>query len=222
MTRLTRTLRVAASAVVALGLAACSTSAADPTASGAPPAEIKTIRLGFFPNLTHGPALVGLQDGLFKAALKEQGLTVTPTAFNAGPDAVSALFGGSLDITYIGPNPTINAYAESGGEAVRVIAGAASGGAALVVRPEITDAAGLKGRTIATPAVGQHSGRGPAGLAHGAGPDLGRRWWRGRVDRPAGQRRGPGRVRLRADRRGVGARALGLGVPEGRCEGAGR
>ena len=154
MTRLTRTLRVAASAVVALSLAACSTSAADPAGSSAPPAEIKTIRLGFFPNLTHGPALVGLQDGLFKSALKPLGLTVTPTAFNAGPDAVSALFGGSLDITYIGPNPTINAYAESGGEAVRVIAGAASGGAALVVRPEITGAAGLKGRKIATPQLG--------------------------------------------------------------------
>lgn len=154
MTRLTRTLRVAASAVVALSLAACSTSAADPSASSAPPEQIKTIRLGFFPNLTHGPALVGLQDGLFKSALKPLGLTVTPTAFNAGPDAVSALFGGSLDITYIGPNPTINAYAESGGEAVRVIAGAASGGAALVVRPEIADVAGLKGRKIATPQLG--------------------------------------------------------------------
>jgi NitT/TauT family transport system substrate-binding protein len=154
MTRLTRTLRVAASAAVALSLAACSTSAADPTASSAPPAEIKTIRLGFFPNLTHGPALVGLQEGLFKAALKEQGLTVTPTAFNAGPDAVSALFGGSLDISYIGPNPAINAYAESGGEAIRVIAGAASGGAALVVRPGIAGPEDLKGRTFATPQLG--------------------------------------------------------------------
>lgn len=66
---------------------------------------------------------MGLQDGLFKEALSDQEITVTPTAFNAGPDAVSALFGGSLDITYIGPNPTINAFTESGGEAVRVISG---------------------------------------------------------------------------------------------------
>jgi len=150
-----RTIQLAASALAVLSLAACAESSADESESSAPAAsEIKTVRVGFFPNLTHGPALVGLQDGLFKQALKPLGLTVTPTAFNAGPDAVSALFGGSLDITYIGPNPTINAYAESGGEAVRVIAGAASGGAALVVNPEITDTAGLKGRKIATPQLG--------------------------------------------------------------------
>ena len=116
--------------------------------------KVTTLRLGFFPNLTHAPALVGLQEGLFKAALKPVGVTVTPTAFNAGPDAITALFAGSLDITYIGPNPTINAYAQSKGEAVRVIAGAASGGASLVVRPEIMDAAGLAGRTLATPQLG--------------------------------------------------------------------
>jgi NitT/TauT family transport system substrate-binding protein len=95
-----------------------------------------------------------MQEGLFKAALKPLGVTVTPTAFNAGPDAITALFAGSLDITYIGPNPTINAYAQSKGEAVKVIAGAASGGAALVVRPDIVDAAGLKGKTIASPQLG--------------------------------------------------------------------
>lgn len=154
MTLLTSKLRMAASVVLVLGLAACSSTSADPAGSNAAPAAIKTIRLGFFPNLTHGPALVGLQDGHFKAALKPLGLTVTPTAFNAGPDAVAALFGGSLDITYIGPNPTINAYAESEGVAVRVIAGAASGGAALVVRPGIESAADLKGRRIATPQLG--------------------------------------------------------------------
>jgi NitT/TauT family transport system substrate-binding protein len=141
-----------------LALAACSPGgAAESTDSaGDEPAAapVKTVRLGFFPNLTHAPALVGLQQGLFKSALKEAGVTVTPTAFNAGPDAVSALFGNSLDITYIGPNPTINAYAESQGEAVRVIAGAASGGAALVVRPGITEPAQLEGATLATPQLG--------------------------------------------------------------------
>jgi NitT/TauT family transport system substrate-binding protein len=141
----------------ALALSACSgaSSGSDVAAAAAPSAApVKTLRLGFFPNLTHAPALVGLQQGLFKAALKDVGVTVTPTAFNAGPDAVSALFGGSLDISYIGPNPTINAFAESGGRAVRVIAGAASGGAALVVRPGITSPAGLRGRKLATPQLG--------------------------------------------------------------------
>ncbi len=139
-------------AALALVLTACGGSAAE--AGSAEAEKVTTVRLGFFPNLTHAPALVGLQDGLFKAALKPLGVTVTPTAFNAGPDAITALFAGSLDITYIGPNPTINAYAQSQGAAVKVIAGAASGGAALVVRPDIVDAAGLAGRNIATPQLG--------------------------------------------------------------------
>ena len=151
---------LAVAAVALAGLTACSAGTAAETGStdggqaSAAVEPVKTLRLGFFPNLTHAPALVGLQEGLFKSSLKELGVTVTPTAFNAGPDAVSALFGDSLDITYIGPNPTINAFAESGGEAVRVIAGAASGGAALVVRPGITSAADLKGKKLATPQLG--------------------------------------------------------------------
>jgi NitT/TauT family transport system substrate-binding protein len=137
-------------------LAACSSSdAQEVAASGSPAAqEIKTVRLGFFPNLTHAPALIGMQEGYFKDALKPLGVTVTPTAFNAGPDAVTALFGDSLDITYIGPNPTISAYSQSKGEAVKVIAGAASGGAALVVSKDINSAADLKGKTLATPQLG--------------------------------------------------------------------
>ena len=141
------------SSAASLALSACGGSATADAGSQAAE-KVTTLRLGFFPNLTHAPALVGLQEGLFKAALKPVGVTVTPTAFNAGPDAITALFAGSLDIAYIGPNPTINAYAQSKGAAVRVIAGAASGGASLVVRPEIADAAALKGRTLATPQLG--------------------------------------------------------------------
>jgi NitT/TauT family transport system substrate-binding protein len=144
--------------VAALALAACGSSSSaggsSGSASGGSGDKVTTVRLGFFPNLTHAPALVGLQEGTFKKALKEVGVTVTPTAFNAGPDAITALFGGSLDITYIGPNPTVNAYVQSQGQAVRVIAGAASGGAALVVKPEIASAADLKGKTLATPQLG--------------------------------------------------------------------
>ncbi len=137
------------------GLAGCSSSSSDASASAAASAApVKTVRLGFFPNLTHAPALIGLQKGLFKEALSEQEVTVTPTAFNAGPDAVSALFGGSLDISYVGPNPTINAYAQSGGDAIKVISGSTSGGAALVVKPDIKSAADLKDKKLATPQLG--------------------------------------------------------------------
>lgn len=143
----------------AVALTACTgssggSSTSSASASGGSGEKVTTLRLGFFPNLTHAPALVGLQEGLFKKSLKEAGVTVTPTAFNAGPDAVTALFAGSLDITYIGPNPTVNAYVQSQGSAVKVIAGAASRGAALVVRPDITSPAALKGKTLATPQLG--------------------------------------------------------------------
>jgi NitT/TauT family transport system substrate-binding protein len=122
--------------------------------TGSESAEISTLRLGYFPNLTHAPALVGVQQGHFKSALADLGITVTPTVFNAGPDAVTALFADSLDCTYIGPNPAVNAYVQSQGEAIRVVSGAASGGASLVVRPEINDVGDMVGRSFATPQLG--------------------------------------------------------------------
>jgi len=158
----TRTARMAVgigAIVAALTMTACSSDSeggsntSDSTSPGAAE-DITTLRLGYFPNFTHAPALIGVQEGLFKDALAEQDITVTPTIFNAGPDAVTALFSGSLDIAYIGPNPTVNAYVESQGDAVRVIAGAASGGAALVVNKDITSPADLSGKTLATPQLG--------------------------------------------------------------------
>lgn len=154
---ITRRLAALTAAIATAGaLVACSSGDDEQAAAGASPstAAVKTVRLGFFPNVTHAPALIGLQEGYFKDSLKEQGVTVTPTAFNAGPDAVNALFANQLDITYIGPNPTISAYTQSKGEAVKVISGAASGGAALVVSKDITSPADLKGKTLATPQLG--------------------------------------------------------------------
>lgn len=110
------------------------------------------VRLGFFPNVTHAPALVGVEDGLFEEALGDTKLTTQ--TFNAGPEAVEALFAEALDITYIGPNPAINAFAQSDGEAIRIVSGSTSGGAFLVTTPEITSAEDLKGEKIATPQLG--------------------------------------------------------------------
>jgi NitT/TauT family transport system substrate-binding protein len=73
--------------------------------------------------------------------------------FNAGPAAVEALFAGALDATYIGPNPAINAFSKDS-DSIRIVSGATSGGAFLVVKPDITDAAALEGRKIATPQLG--------------------------------------------------------------------
>jgi NitT/TauT family transport system substrate-binding protein len=131
-------------------LAACSgTSAADDSASGGAPSE---LRLGYFANVTHAAALIGVQQGFFADELGKTKLSTQ--VFNAGPDEVEALFAGGLDAAYIGPSPTINAYGQSDGDAIRIIAGAASGGAQLVVRDGIDSPADLKGTTLASPQLG--------------------------------------------------------------------
>jgi NitT/TauT family transport system substrate-binding protein len=110
------------------------------------------VRLGYFPNVTHAPALVGVEGGLFQKALGKNTLDVK--TFNAGPEEITALLAGALDIGYIGPNPSVNGYVQSNGEAIRVVGGSTSGGAYLVVKPEITKAADLKGKRVATPQLG--------------------------------------------------------------------
>lgn len=126
---------------------------AGPTAPPPPPRAADEVRFGYFPNVTHAPGIVALEKGLIATSLGG-GVKLTTATFNAGPAAVEALFSGALDITYIGPNPAINAFVKSKGTAVRVIAGSTSGGAFLVVDPAIASAADLKGKKIATPQLG--------------------------------------------------------------------
>jgi NitT/TauT family transport system substrate-binding protein len=150
--RLRRALAASAAALlVTVGLAACGTSSADDNAAGGT-AEAETLRLGYFANVTHALPLIGVQDGTYAKALGSTKLETQ--VFNAGPAAVEALFAGAIDATYIGPNPAINAFVKSNGEAVRIVAGASSGGAQLIVQPEITSGADLKGATVATPQLG--------------------------------------------------------------------
>ncbi|HZR51244.1 MAG TPA: ABC transporter substrate-binding protein [Streptosporangiaceae bacterium] len=112
-----------------------------------------TVRLGFLTNITHAPALVGLKEGYFAQALGNAG-TLKPTAFASGTQETTALLAGQLDAAYVGPNPTINAWQKSGGTAIKVISGAATGGASLVVKKGVTSAAQLKGQSLATPSLG--------------------------------------------------------------------
>ena len=131
-------------------LSGCATSvAAEPAGDQGPAAE---LRLGHFDNVTHAPALVGLQNGILEDALGDT--TLTTQVFNAGPAAVEALSAGAIDATYIGPSPAVNTFVQSGGASAVIVAGAASGGAALVVRDGIDSAADLAGTTIATPQLG--------------------------------------------------------------------
>ncbi|MBX7443436.1 MULTISPECIES: ABC transporter substrate-binding protein [unclassified Arthrobacter] len=121
----------------------------DTAPSGNPAAELK---LGYFGNVTHAPALVGVSKGFIADELGDTKLTTQ--VFNAGPAAIEALNAGAIDATYIGPNPAINSFVKSRGESVNIIAGAAAGGAQLVVKPDINSAADLKGRTLASPQLG--------------------------------------------------------------------
>ncbi|HEX6790196.1 MAG TPA: ABC transporter substrate-binding protein, partial [Candidatus Krumholzibacteria bacterium] len=124
------------------------------TSESAPPAGSK-IRVGYFPNLTHAQALAGLSRGDFAKALGP-GVTIESTVFNAGPSVIEAMFAKRIDLAYIGPNPAINGYVQSSGKAIRIVAGATSAGASLVVRADagIKGPADLAGKRLATPQLG--------------------------------------------------------------------
>lgn len=127
----------------------------------ATPAASKTVlRVGYFPNVTHAQAIIGSHStregqGWFEQRLGPD-VTIQWYAYNAGPSAMEALFAGSIDLTYVGPNPSLNAYIRSRGAEIRVLAGAAEGGAALVVPGDgrIRQPSDFKGRTIASPQFG--------------------------------------------------------------------
>ena len=114
-----------------------------------------TIRVGAFPNITHAQAMVGKANGWFDKALGPK-VKVQWTSFNAGPAAIEALFAGAIDMTYVGPNPAINGYVRSKGEALRVVAGAASGGASLIVRNDsgINRPEDFHGKRVGSPQFG--------------------------------------------------------------------
>ena len=119
---------------------------------GAASGPAPSLRLGYFANITHAAAIIGVNQGFLA---KELGATRLETqVFDAGPAAVEALFSGNLDAAYVGPSPAINAFARSDGKAIRIIAGATSGGAQLVVRQGITTARDLRGKTLASPELG--------------------------------------------------------------------
>jgi len=136
--------------LAAAGLTGCADS--PPAASSG---DLLTLRVGHFPNITHSQALIGLARGDFQQALGPA-VTLDVKVFNAGPSVIEALFAGQLDLAYIGPNPAINGYIKSEGEALRIVAGATSGGAVFVVHPNanITRPEDLAGKKIATPQLG--------------------------------------------------------------------
>ena len=119
------------------------------------PGGVLTVRAWHFPDIVHAAALVGRANGIFENVLGPD-VVIDWKVFNAGPSAIEALFAGEVDIGYIGPNPAINGYVKSNGSALRVVCGASSGGAALVIREavDIKTIEDLEGKRIATPQLG--------------------------------------------------------------------
>jgi NitT/TauT family transport system substrate-binding protein len=113
------------------------------------------LRVGAFPNITHPQAMVGKANGSFEKALGPN-VKIDWKSFNAGPSAIEALFSGAIDMTYIGPNPAITGYVRSQGEALRIVAGATSGGASLIVRNDsgIDKPEDFHGKKVASPQMG--------------------------------------------------------------------
>jgi NitT/TauT family transport system substrate-binding protein len=152
---------VAASVVIVA--TACSSSASkstDPKAGSSAAAaavvagtEASELRLGYFANVTHATAVVGVAHGDFAAALGGK-TKLSTQIYNAGPAEMTALLGGQLDAAYVGPSAALSAFVQSHGEALKIVAGATTAGAELVVKPEIGSAADLKGKTLATPQKG--------------------------------------------------------------------
>jgi NitT/TauT family transport system substrate-binding protein len=137
-------------AATALAAVGCSPSSAT-TGTGSHPEVV--LRLGFQTNITHAPALIGIVKGYFAKSLgKDVKLEVKP--FSTGTVEGTALLAGQLDAAYVGPNPTLKAWQTSSGKLIKVISGAASGGAGLVVKKGITSPAQLKGQKLATPSLG--------------------------------------------------------------------
>src|ERR1700759_3255268 len=153
--------RVTAAATIgaALLLAGCSSSSSPSSTSGSTANSSTgasapvTVRLGLLSNITHASALIALKNGYFTQALGSSG-TAKATALSSGTEATPALLARPLAAAYVGPNPAINAWQKSGGKAIKIVSGAATGGASIVVKKGITSAAQLKGKSLATPSLG--------------------------------------------------------------------
>jgi NitT/TauT family transport system substrate-binding protein len=148
----THRLRPALTALIAVSTFTLAVACGGGNSASGAPGPAPTLRLGYFANLTHAAAIVGVDRGFIHTELGDT--TLETQIFDAGPAVVEALFAGALDAAYLGPNPAINAFGQSDGEAIRIIAGATSGGAQLVVRRGLTTAQDLRGKTLATPQLG--------------------------------------------------------------------
>jgi len=145
--------------VAALCLAITALAVACSSSGSSQKGSQRSVRIGLFPNVTHAPGILCYERGAFEAQLRsesrpgrDRGIEVK--LFDSGPQAIEAIFSGAIDIAYIGPGPALNGFLRSQGQALRIVAGATSGGASFVVQPEIASVFDLAGKVIATPQLG--------------------------------------------------------------------
>jgi sulfonate transport system substrate-binding protein len=152
--------KILATAAAAVGgallIAGCSSSSSGSgsgSAAGDAASGPVTVRLGYLANITHAPALIAVKNGYFTKDLGSAG-TLKTSVYTSGTQETTAILSGQLDAAYVGPNPAINAWQKSNGTAIKIVSGAATGGASIVVKPSIAGAAQLKGQSLATPSLG--------------------------------------------------------------------
>ena len=207
---LRRAVLAVAGVVVLAALAACSSNSKPsthrPSGSSGTAAPV-TVRLGYFPNVTHAPAHRRRREGLLPAGARPEQARDGDLQRRSRGDrrAVRRLDRRQRSSVRIRP---VNAFQKSNGEAIRIVAGSTSGGAGLVVKPEITTAADLKGKKIATPQLGNTQDVALRAYLKSQGLQRRHERRRRRLDHPAGQRRHAHAVRHRRHRRRVGARAV--------------
>jgi sulfonate transport system substrate-binding protein len=141
------------SAVLIAGCSSGNSSSSGSTTGASGDSASVTVRLGYLANITHAPALIAVKNGYFTKALGSAG-TLKTSVFTSGTQETTAILSGQLDAAYVGPNPAINAWQKSNGTAIKIVSGAATGGASIVVKPSIASAAQLKGQSLATPSLG--------------------------------------------------------------------
>src|SRR4029079_12704353 len=123
-------------------------------------AKADALKIGYFPNLNHAQAIIGLNNGDFRQIIEDDknlgNISLKGIVFTSGPSAIEALYAGQIDVAYVGPNPTINGYIISGGEGLQVISGVSSGGASFIVRNDsgIETVNDLGGKKFASPQLG--------------------------------------------------------------------
>ncbi len=152
---------IAGAALLAAGCSSSGSSSSSAAAGGSSAAgggssaaaAPVTVRLGYLANITHAPALIAVKNGYFTKELGSAG-SVKTTVYTSGTQETTAILAGQIDAAYVGPNPAINAFQKSNGTAIKVISGVATGGASVVVQPAVTSAAQLKGKSMATPSLG--------------------------------------------------------------------